>query len=502
VAALTALALALRAPNLGRAYWVDEGISIGIASHPLRELPRLLRQDGSPPLFYVLLHSWMAVFGHSEVTTHLLPLSISLLSVPLAYWAGRELFDRRAGIAAAALLATNPFMGWYSTETRMYPLVVCLSIAGLTLAWRAVRDRMLRDAVAAVLVFAALLYTHNWGIYLAGVTACVLFGLAVVRGDRDLAKAVAFAAGAVVLLWLPWLPSFLDQARNTAAPWAIRPNIGDFFADPASALGGTLGFLIAPLLGLGVLWSRQGRRLQYEPLAGLICAIGLLSALAGFLAAQIEPSWTVRYLAVIVAPLLLAAAGALATTRRGVGVVIAACVLLTGWSAIGSLLPNPDARDAKSNVAALAHDVAPLLRPGDVVVLTQTEQSAVLSHYLPPGLQYVTPTGPVSDPSVVDWRKLIERLETADPCQAVGAAVNAVPVGAQVLEVDPARSLGASGTEWSKVVNARVVAVDDLLAADGSLRPEASFAPAMKPRPFSPVRAVLYRKVAGPEACA
>jgi mannosyltransferase len=502
VAALTLLALALRAPNLGRAYWVDEGISVGIASHPLRQIPGLLRQDGSPPFFYLLLHYWMAVFGRSEIATHFLPLVTSLLAVSVAYWAGRELFDRRAGIAAAALVATNPFLSWYSTETRMYPLVVCLSLAGITFAWRAVRDRRLRDTVATVVVFIALLYTHDWGIYLAGVTACVLFGLALVRGDRNLAKGVAAAAGAVVLLWLPWLPSFLDQARNTAAPWAIRPNIGDFFADPSSALGGTLGFLIAPLLGLGVLWSRQGRPLKYESLAGLICAIGLLCALAGFLGAQLEPSWTVRYLAVIVGPLLLAAAGALATTRRGVGVVTVACVLLLGWSAIGTLLPNPNAQYAKSNVAALARQVGPLLRPGDVVVLTQTEQSAVLAHYLPPGLEYVTPTGPVSDPYVVDWRNLVERLETADPCQAVGQTIDAVPVGTQILEIDPARKLGASGTAWSQVVNEQVREVDKVLVDDASLSREASFAPALVPRPFSPVRAVLYRKVAGPAVCA
>jgi hypothetical protein len=30
----------------GIVYWHDEGISIGISSHPLAEIPRLLRQDG------------------------------------------------------------------------------------------------------------------------------------------------------------------------------------------------------------------------------------------------------------------------------------------------------------------------------------------------------------------------------------------------------------------------------------------------------------------------
>src|SRR5262245_56121753 len=86
VAALVVLAITLRAPNLGRAYWIDEGISVGIASHPARQIPGLLRLDGSPPLFYILLHFWMRLFGTSPVGTHLLVLLVSLLTVPLGYW--------------------------------------------------------------------------------------------------------------------------------------------------------------------------------------------------------------------------------------------------------------------------------------------------------------------------------------------------------------------------------------------------------------------------------
>lgn len=498
---LTLLALALQSPNLGRAYWVDEGITIGISSHHLTAIPGLLRQDGSPPLFYVLLHFWMEVFGRSEVATHLLPLALSLGAIPLSYWAGRELFDRRAGLAAAALLATNPFMAWYSTETRMYPLVVCLSIAGLTFAWRAVRGRTRRDFVAAVLTWTALLYTHDWGIYLTIVTAGVLLGLALFRGDRRMAFGVLGGSGVALMLWLPWLPSFIDQARNTAAPWAISPAIGDFFADPSSALGGTIGFLIAPLLAVGVVWARRGRPLSYSSLARLLCAIGVLCTLAGFLGAQIDPSWTVRYLAVIIGPLLLAAAGALAGNRRGVLVIVAICVLLTGWSAAGSLIPNPSAKYAKSNVAAMAKAVAPMLKPGDIVVLTQTEQLAVLAHYLPPGLTYITPTGPVADPFVVDWRNLVARLQAANPCRAVAPAVDSAPAGTQILEVDPARPLGASGSAWSKAVRSQVRQVDAFLSADPTLTPEVAYGPDLQPKPFSPVKAILYSKLAGGGAC-
>src|SRR5262249_14398578 len=155
------------------------------------------------------------------------------------------------------------------------------------------------------------------------------------------------------------------------------------------------------------------------------------------------PSWTVRYLAVIVAPFLLAAAGALAWSRPGRAIIAAACVLLGSWSLIGTLLPNPNSAYAKSNVAAVARAAAAHLEPGDVVVVTQTEQVAVLAHYLPKGLVYVTPTGPVRDPYVVDWRNIISRLDQAQPCAAVNPIISTLPFGAHVLEINPVRQLGA-----------------------------------------------------------
>jgi mannosyltransferase len=501
VGALVFLAFVLRIPNLGRAYWIDEGISVGIASHPVRQIPGLLREDGSPPLFYVLLHFWIRLFGTTPVATHMLLLLVSLLAVPLGYWAGTELFDRRAGLAAAALLATNPFLGWYSTETRMYPIVVVLAIVALTLSIRAVRDRSGRAGAGAVVAFAALLYTHNWGVYLFGATAILLGGLALARHHRRLAWWIAGGSAAVLVLWLPWVPSLLQQAQSTAAPWAVRPAIRFFFADQSTALGGTIGLVIAPLLAVGAWWVNRGRPADEVLLARLLCAIAILTALAGWLVAQVEPSWTVRYLAVVVAPFLLAAAGALASSRAGRVVVASACILLVGWSVIGSLLPNPNAAYAKSNVAAVAHAAAPALAPGDVVVVTQTEQLAVLAHYLPKGLIYVTPTGPVTDPYVVDWRNLVSRLQKAQPCAAVNPIVSTLPIGAHVLEINPMRELGASGTTWYRAVNAQVADVDRLLARDPGLQPVASYDQAVKPRPYSPVIGELFQRVAGANPC-
>ena len=119
----------LRTRDFDVGFWIDEGLSVGIADRPLSDIPAALRLDGSPPLYYALLHVWMAVFGSSETATHALSLLFAVLAVPAAWWAARGLFGADAPAWLAALLAaTNPFLTQYAQETRMYALVALLGM--------------------------------------------------------------------------------------------------------------------------------------------------------------------------------------------------------------------------------------------------------------------------------------------------------------------------------------------------------------------------------------
>src|SRR3954471_15034413 len=72
--ALVAWSVYVRSRAFKEAYWIDEGLSIGIARHAFFDIPGVLRQDGAPPLYYLLLHLWIGVFGTKEVATHALSL--------------------------------------------------------------------------------------------------------------------------------------------------------------------------------------------------------------------------------------------------------------------------------------------------------------------------------------------------------------------------------------------------------------------------------------------
>src|ERR1700729_4463586 len=102
---LVGLSAFIRTRYLSGQFWMDEAITTGIASHSLSAIPGILRHDGSPPLFYLLLHFWIRMFGTSEAATHTLSLLFGLLCIPAGMWAGSSLFGRRAGWYAGVLFA-------------------------------------------------------------------------------------------------------------------------------------------------------------------------------------------------------------------------------------------------------------------------------------------------------------------------------------------------------------------------------------------------------------
>jgi mannosyltransferase len=477
LALLTALSLAIRTSGLRSGYWIDEGIAVGIASHPLTDIPRALVQDGSPPLYYLLLHVWMEIAGTGEAATRSLSLLFALLAVPVSFVAGSAAFDRRTGALAAAGAAGCPFLTYYAQETRMYSLVAVLSTAAcasFVLAF--VRGRQ-KHVPLLGLWLVLLLYTHNWGLFLAGGMA--LAWLALRRRNLVETKPGALLAAGVALAYLPWLPTVLSQALHTAAPWSNRPGALQLLAIP----GGLFGYVAAPLLGLALIAAVR-RRPQLDQGIKSLLIIAAATTLAAWLSSQLQPAWSTRYLAVLLGPLLLALAAVLSKGARWTApalAVIGAIWLFTG---------NPP---AKSNVRTVAHRVAPEIRAGDLVVSTQPEQVPVLYRYLPQGVVYLTPLGHVVDPRLTDWRAGLKRLRAGHADDTLMPWIDGLAAGQRILLVTPADASGSA--PWDRAVRTRTREWRTALNHDPSLRPLGKPHHAQLNGRRSPVRAQLYVKL-------
>ena len=69
---------------------------MGISSFPLADIPGTLRLDGSPPLYYLMLHVWMARFRDAEAATHVLSLIFALAAIPVGLMGRLEPVRARA----------------------------------------------------------------------------------------------------------------------------------------------------------------------------------------------------------------------------------------------------------------------------------------------------------------------------------------------------------------------------------------------------------------------
>ena len=429
--ALLTLSTVLRTRVLDGSFWIDEGLSVGIASRPLTEIPLVLKQDGSPPLYYLLLHAWMGIAGRSETATHLLSVIFALAVVPAAYWLGRSLFSRRVAFILAALAAVNPFLTAYAQETRMYTLVALLSVLATGVFVHAFVHGRRRYLPVFSVLLALLLYTHNWGLFFGLGAAAALAFLAVyeVAAPQRLIRDAVLAFGGTALLYAAWLPTLLFQAQHTGAPWSRTPSPAGLFNAPTALTSGD-GAAIALLLGGGTGLAVVLRRVGTTERRAVLTMIVLASATLVFawLSSQIAPAWANRYLAVVIGPVLaLAAVGVARAGRLG---AVALTLVFVLW------LPYQPT-DSKSNVEEITSLVAPMLDPGDLVVATHPEQVPALHYYLPDGFRYATTLGPVRDPRLMDWRDAVDRLTAADPKRTLDRVVSGLPVGARVLLVRP-----------------------------------------------------------------
>jgi len=408
--------------------WLDEALSVNIAKLPIHEIPAALRHDGHPPLYYVLLHAWMSVFGTGDVAVRALSGLFAVATLPLAWIIGRRRGGPRLGWLFTAVMAMSPFALRYATETRMYSLLM----VGVLVLYLLVDDVVRLDRggwlrlVALAVVSGLLLLTHYWSMWLLGAVELVLAWRWWRHPDDRRAPGRAFlaiAAGGV--MFLPWVPSFLYQAAHTGTPWAgrVRPTnlvgatIQDFgggaFKD--AILVGALMVALA-LLGLfgrgtdGVhidLDLRTRRFVRYEAVvAALTLTIG---GLIGLVTAS---TYATRYAAVVYPLFALLVAAGLACFRSPKALTavlagfLALCLLGAYWNVT---YPRTQARVDGRAINQVA-------RPGDLVIFCPDQLGPAFSRELRAGLdEAVYPT--LGPPQRVDWVDYAARNAAADPAR-------------------------------------------------------------------------------------
>ena len=410
VAALATAGLALRL-LIVRGIWVDEAISIHQAHMSLTGLLQNLRQtDNHPPLYFLTLWATVRVAGYSELAVHLPSIAAGTLLIPAIFVTGRELFDRRTGLLAAALATVAPLLVWYSQGARMYSLFMLFATLAVWAQVRIVRDGRSRYWVAYAGLTIALLYTHYFSIIPIGIQQLAFAAVAWRRAHRG-----EPVRGLLIGMWMTWLALALavaplagfvheqfahDQAVGTgfgSVPTAGVPSTPQHSSMSVYAVLSNLVWAIwgyhsdPTMIRIGALWPLlmlfsltllgRGRSPQTMLVQALVIGPMLVLLVVGL---KKRDLFEVRYFSGAAPMLLLLCARAVttATTRRAPAILAAGVLMATlvGACADQQLTPNnPRDYDFRGALATVGSQA----RPGDTLVYAPDYLNDVIAYYTP-----------------------------------------------------------------------------------------------------------------------
>jgi hypothetical protein len=433
---LLIVAFALRLYRLeGQSIWVDEGISLHLATSSPRDIVADRAGNLHPPLYFFLLKGWVTLAGTRLYTARFLSVLASTLQVAAIYAVARRRLGRRTACVAAVLMTISPLSIIYGQEVRTYALLplVYLALLGLAHALTArpgphPRSTWLFLGIAEVVG----LHLHYSAMFL--VVYVALWTLAGVwRAGRRAGLYRWFVThAAAVLASLPWAIAVLTQRASVQTRFAFGRGLTEpmplaalprqvwlFFltgltptGDRGLVSGLALAILLLLLLLVLVRLPRR-RRLLVDLLLHWLVPLSLALLL-----------WSVRsfshprYVTLFAPGLILLAAYVLRPSHRPATPLSRAAALpalllgagLVAISLLGLRAYFFDPAFAKDDVRGVARYLEQAAGPADLIVIPHGDWSLPFAYEGPAPIYMPDGSGEAST-----WRELARR--TAQPGQ-------------------------------------------------------------------------------------
>lgn len=226
--------------------WRDEAFSYLLAKKRIIEIISLAAQDFSPPLYYILLHFWMKIFGTSEIALRSLSLIFYWATIYLAFLFLKNIFklSTKKSLVFLFLFIINPVLTYYAFEVRMYTMLSFFATYSFYEYYKLckINNKSKRQSVFPYSITTILgLYTHYFMIFV--VISQFLFFLITkkLKLESKAIKKLLMNFLIIGLSFLPWVIFVLFQRKLFSESFWIEEesvkSILSFFATLYSGYG-------------------------------------------------------------------------------------------------------------------------------------------------------------------------------------------------------------------------------------------------------------------------
>ncbi len=189
--------------------WRDEAFSYLLAKKNLWEIISLSLKEFTPPLYYLLLHFWIKIFGSSEIALRSLSYVFYWLTVYIVFLIFADVFKIKIKKALLYLIfiVINPLLVYYSFEARGYTLFSFLAILSFYFLYKKNKYYFLTVILG--------LFTHYFMIF-------VVLSQYLIFKNKKILKSL--------IIFVPWLILvFLNHKNQSFNFWIKSFNLTDLY---------------------------------------------------------------------------------------------------------------------------------------------------------------------------------------------------------------------------------------------------------------------------------
>jgi 4-amino-4-deoxy-L-arabinose transferase-like glycosyltransferase len=205
--------------------WSDEVYTKSMLDVSLSDFYTKFKNDLHPPLYYLGLRLFTALFGLSPLSLRLFSVLGVLSTILVGYFAGQRVFGKQGAIYFCLMLISIPMLAAYSHQARMYTWAA-FSTTGIFIYSYLFITTGKRHDLALLFVFTVIaMYIHYYSMVAAFVANAFVFLYLILNKNKKWLHHL-FSLLFEIVLFLPWAFMFIIQVKKVQhAFWVPNVNI-------------------------------------------------------------------------------------------------------------------------------------------------------------------------------------------------------------------------------------------------------------------------------------
>lgn len=207
---------------------IDEPFSIYHSQAKIFEIFRMLPNENNPPLFFILLHFWIKLFGASPIAVRSLPMIFSSLAVIFVYGIGKINYSKVLGLGAALIYTFSNLNMFHAHDTRVYTLFVLLAVMSMHYFFLYIKKVNIKYLILFSIANVLLIYSHFFGFFILILQALCVLVIKELR--KKIFKNFLLSILIEFIAYLPYLYIFTTRfLLSSGGTWVPKPDFSSLY---------------------------------------------------------------------------------------------------------------------------------------------------------------------------------------------------------------------------------------------------------------------------------